>query len=117
MPLRIASPKYNNRKVHAEGYVFGSIGEYTRYLVLKTEELAGGITDLEVHPSYELLPAFRDRNGKKHRAIFYVADFGYKRGHVIVEDYKGFATQVFLIKEKMFRYRYPEIDFRVLYCK
>ena len=47
----------------------------------------------------------------------YRADFSYIEGcesaNYVVEDVKGEPTPEFIIKEKMFRTRWPEIDFRV----
>ncbi len=107
--------KHNNRKVAYDGYVFDSIAEYHRYQALRQEEQAGLITGLLVHPPYELQAAFTDRAGKKHRPICYEADFSYYRGYaLVVEDVKGYATKEFRIKEKLFRFRYPEIDFRII---
>src|SRR5215216_857753 len=112
------APKYNNRKVEYDGYVFDSIAEYKRYKELRLLCESGAIEDLEVHPRYELQPGFRDKRGRKHRAIVYLADFRYIEvidpqsimGRSVVEDTKGKRTKDFCIKEKLFRYRYPDID-------
>lgn len=117
-----APPKYGNQKMTTDGYTFDSKAEETRYRELLLLEVAGQIEDLVLQPSYELQPAFRDAQGRRHRAIHYVGDFGYTealdpdsiQGRAVVEDVKGKATSVFLLKEKMFRYKYPLIDLRVL---
>ena len=56
-----------------------------------------------------LQPGFT-KNGKRHRPITYRADFRvrYKDGHEAIIDVKGYKTQVFRIKQKMFEYKYPE---------
>lgn len=66
-----------------------------------------------------------DRRRKKHnkanpdnkvnivQAIKYISDFKvkYKNGAVKVIDVKGIKTADFKIKEKMFKFRYPELPF------
>ena len=100
--------KYNAHPVEIDGYVFASGKEGRRYLQLKAMQQAGEIFGLELQPEFELLPAFRDITGKKHRAIKYRADFKYRdiTKAVIVEDSKGYETAVFKIKRKLFCHRY-----------
>ena len=77
-------------------------------------EKNGEISGLRVHPVFELQSSFQ--HGKfKFRRITYEADFEYyeKRKHV-VEDVKGFSTAVFKLKHKLFVYKYPNIDFRIV---
>ena len=43
------------------------------------------------------------------RAVYYISDFTYidtATGEIIVEDTKGFRTADYILKRKMFRYRY-----------
>ena len=68
------------------------------------------IGDIVVHPSYVLQDGFVGFDGKKHRSLTYEADFEYfcfeeKRKHI--EDVKGFKTQVYRIKKKLFLKRLP----------
>ena len=107
--------KLKNKKVTFEGINFDSIAECQRYQQLQLFERAKIITDLELQPVFELQPAFRHK-GKAIRAIKYIADFRYIEVGVgvVVEDTKGFSTADFLIKEKMLKYRYPDIDFRLV---
>lgn len=95
-----------------DGIVFHSKREAWRYWELKSLQRAGTITDLELQPEYELIPAFEYR-GKKERAIKYRADFRYKNraGETIVEDVKGHKTDVYKIKRKMLLSMYPDINF------
>lgn len=106
--------KYRNRRCKVDGHSFDSKAEADRYRVLKDMQEHGEITGLTLQPQFELLPSFSSR-GEHFRSIRYVADFSYhKDGVHVVEDVKGMATAVFKLKAKMFRYRYPEIDFRVV---
>ena len=108
--------KYGNTQVLAEGHCFDSIAEHRRYGELKLQMHAGEITDLGVHPRFEIVPAFTDvRTGVEYKAVDYEADFVYMEGaQLVVEDIKGKRTDVFKLKEKLFRSKYPHIDFRII---
>lgn len=94
--------KYGNKKMEVDGYVFDSFMEANRYHQLKLLQRVGEISELKVHPKYELQNKF-SYQGKSYRAIFYEADFEYKTatGHWIIEDVKGHATQEYLLKKKL----------------
>jgi hypothetical protein len=107
--------KYGNERVTIDGYTFDSQAEGTRYAALRLMEKAGAIEGLSVHPVYLLQAAFRDSTGARHRAITYEADFSYTEGgRAICEDVKGHRTEVFRLKEKLFRFRYPDIELKVI---
>lgn len=107
--------KYGNRKVTANGYIFDSRLEANRYAELLLLVKAGAITDLRFHPIFELQPAFTDTQGRKHRAINYEADAQYiEDGKKVVLEVKGFETAVWLVKKKMFLFKYPELELRVV---
>jgi uncharacterized Zn finger protein (UPF0148 family) len=106
-----AKLKYNNVQVQDDGYKFDSKAERNRYHQLKYMQGAGEISELKVHPVYELQASF-ERDGKQIRAINYEGDFSYiKNGEQIVEDVKGVRTKEFNTKYKLFLYKYPEIKF------
>lgn len=68
---------------------------------------AGKIENLRQQPKFELQPAFR-LNGKKIRNISYVADFSYwdhGEDKKVIEDTKGYGTNVYKLKKKMFLYK------------
>lgn len=66
------------------------------------------ISELKRQVPYEILP----KNGKE-KPIHYVPDFTYvEDGKLVAEDVKGYKTDVYRLKRKMFLYRYPEIEFR-----
>ena len=112
----MARNKYNAQKTEINGIIFDSKREAERYLELLALQQAGEITLLEIHPRFELQQAFKDSNGKRQRAITYEADFEYMDNNYThtVEDVKGFETDVFKIKKKIFMYQYPFIDFRIV---
>lgn len=102
--------KYGNRRCSMDGYTFDSVKEMNRYADLKFMLLAHEITDLELQKEYELQPAFKDKDGKRIRPIYYRADFVYKDkdGNTIIEDVKSEATKkdaVYTIKKKMMAYK------------
>lgn len=100
--------KYHNKKVEYDGYTFDSIREKNYYIKLKLLEKAGKIKELELQKEYELQPSYKLGN-KTNRKITYRADFTYKtteddKLHVI--DVKGFRTDVYRLKKKLFEYKY-----------
>lgn len=101
--------KYGNRKTVVDGIKFDSKLEADRYCELKLLQRAGKITDLKLQPAFELLPSFR-KNGTTYRGIYYKADFSYTlNGKTIIEDTKGYRTEAYCLKKKLFEYRYPEL--------
>lgn len=106
--------KYKNKKVIIDGYKFDSIKEGTRYRQLKLLKQANEITELEMQKVFELQPSFK-YEGKTYRKITYIVDFYYydnKLHKYVAEDVKGFATDVYKIKKKMFMYKYSDIVFK-----
>lgn len=111
----------NAKKVLVDGMWFDSKGESRRYLVLKERFLAGVISKLERQPKFELIPhlTYVNEAGKtrvSQLAITWRADFRYldSDGHEVVEDFKGWPTDVFKIKLKLFKWRFPDVDIRIV---
>ena len=130
--------KYRNSKVEYDGHIFDSKSEMQRYCELKLLAKAGKIASLRLQVPFELIPAqYRptgeiykkgDKAGQPkikciERAVTYIADFVYVEiekypdgrtvaGNIIVEDVKGMRTKDYIIKRKLFRWRYPEYEFR-----
>ena len=106
--------KYGNKKVIVDGHRFDSKKEARRYGELKLLERAGKIKDLELQPKFELIPTIRTED-ETLRKVSYIADFKYidlESGKVIVEDVKGFKTDVYLLKKRLFLQKYTEYEFR-----
>ena len=100
--------KYHNKKVKYDGYTFDSIREKNYYIKLKLLEKAGKIKELELQKEFELQPSYK-LNNKTSRKITYRTDFTYKtteddKLHVV--DVKGFRTDVYRLKKKLFEYKY-----------
>lgn len=106
--------KYSNRR----GDGFDSQAEASRYDALLLLEQAGDISELCVKPRYVLVDAFTTFRGERVRAITYTPDYQYReRGRLVCEDVKGgkaTQTEVFKIKAKLFKLRYPDIELRIV---
>ncbi len=110
----MAYNKYKNKKTIVDGIPFDSLKEARRYQELKLLVKGGVIKDLELQPVFEIIPK-QKRNGKTIKRAKYIADFKYtdiQRGIEVVEDVKGFKTDVYKLKKKMFLYKYPQYEFK-----
>ena len=98
--------KYHNKKCTYKNMTFDSLKERNHYIVLELLQNTGQIKDLKRQVKYELQPSFK-LNNKTIRAITYIADFTYiQDGILVVVDTKGFRTKDYLLKKKMFQYKY-----------
>ena len=114
--MRIKYPKkhkYNAKRVEFEGFRFDSKKEAKRYQELRILEKAGKIKDLQFQPVFILQEGFYYQ-GKAIRQITYRADFEYvdEKGNIVVEDVKGFKTDVYKLKKKLFLKKYREVVFK-----
>ena len=116
--------KYNNKKAELDGITFDSTKEMKRYIVLKKAQEGGIISDLMLQVKFELIPAVREKYIKHLKTkdkecertiqlpITYTCDFQYtKNGETIIEDVKASPKiasldKSFIIKEKLFRWKY-----------
>lgn len=114
--------KYHNTKTVADGIKFDSKLEAERYAQLKILERAGVIRELELQPSFELIPSFK-KNGKTWRRTVYKADFRYilaEGDRIIIEDVKGSTaviTDAFRLKQKLFEYKNPDLTISIVTSK
>jgi hypothetical protein len=98
--------KYHNKKCEYKGLKFDSLKERNHYIVLEQLEKTGQIKELKLQVKYELQPSFK-LNGKTIRAINYIADFTYlKDNKLVVVDVKGMRTKEYMLKKKLFQYKY-----------
>jgi len=95
--------KYKNKPTVIDNIRFASKKEALRYTDLKLLLKAGEISELKLQPRFDFPMGF-----------FYKADFQYKeKNKVVVEEVKGMKTDVFVLKEKCFRYFYPLLELRI----
>ena len=112
----------NHKTIRVDGLKFDSQKEYDRYLFLKKAEDEGLISNLRTQVKFELIPSvteeyvvhLKTKDKIKTRtlqlAITWTADFVYiKDGEEIIEDVKprkDLLSDRFVIKEKLFFWRY-----------
>jgi hypothetical protein len=93
---RPAKSKYGNRFTEVDGIKFHSAKEARRYGELKILQAAGEIRALMLQPRFKLAV-----NGQ--HVTTYVADFIYDQGgKTVVEDVKGYKTELYKLKAKLF---------------
>ena len=108
--------KYRAQPVVINGVRFASKAEAARYGQLRLLAQAGQIRCLRLQPTFVLQEAFTRPDGKRVRAIKYIADFSYcdNTGREIVEDVKGVETPVFRLKQKLFWRAFPHLELRII---
>ncbi len=102
--------KYKAKKAIVDGITFDSKKEAGRYQELKLLERAGAVKGLVLQPRFLLQDKFKYK-GKTERKIEYIADFEYmdtKTGKVVIEDVKGYKTDVYKLKRKLFLKQYGD---------
>lgn len=95
-------PKYGNHRVKLDGISFASGREAGRYQQLKALEGAGFIARLELQPRFPLYAHGPDVHMSRTQIGAYVADFRYldELGRTVIEDAKGFRTELYKWKKK-----------------
>ena len=103
------------------GQIFDSVKEYHRYQTLCLLEKAGTIQNLE-RQAVLIIQDGCDYPGEHPRPIRYCADFRYdENGVTVIEDVKGYdekkkkwlTTQVFDLKWKLLKAKYPNYKFHL----
>lgn len=97
--------KYRNVKTALAGRVFDSKLEARRFGELTLMKQAGVIRWFNCQPSFEIGPRIR------YKPDFIVCG---EDGQIWFEDAKGKATREFIIKEKLFREKYPDLELRIV---
>lgn len=100
--------KYYSKKIVVDGIKFDSKKEAAYYQKLKILEKADKIKNLTLQKEFLLQEKFK-LNGKTRREINYRADFSYistddDKLHIV--DVKGYRTDVYKLKKKLFEYKY-----------
>ena len=96
--------KYGNQKVVVDGIKFDSKKEASRYQELRLLRRAGKIDNLRLQVPYVLID-----KSKYGGAIKYIADFVYYDNELqkeIVEDTKGYLTDLYKLKRRLMAERY-----------
>ncbi len=103
--------KYRNKKKTIGCKTFDSTREAKRYATLRLLEEAGEILNLRTQVKFELIPTQKDPETGKviERAASYIADFVYVdrlTDKTVVEDAKGYRTDLYKLKRKMMLHKY-----------
>lgn len=101
--------KYSNKKITIDGLKFDSKKEGKRYTELKLLEAAGEITNLEMQKRFEIIPKQAGERASNYIADFVYYDFNKQRK--VIEDVKGFKTDVYKLKRKLVKLKYPDYEF------
>lgn len=108
MLLNFKKNKYGNKKING----YDSKKEHKRSLQLKQLQKERKISKLEEQKVFVLQESFKNNQNKTIRAIKYIVDYYYiENGIKVAEDVKGFKTDVYKIKAKLFQKKYPSIRF------
>lgn len=99
--------KYNAKKTEVDGIKFDSKAEADFYGYLKYLKKSKMISSVERQKRIVILPSY-EIEGRKVRAVHYIADFviTYIDGEVEYVDVKGYETDIFKLKKKMFESMY-----------
>lgn len=94
----LTTSKYHNQRTKIDGKNFASKKEANRYIELKILERSKEITNLKCQVPFTIIE--KSDHGK---AIKYIADFTYndRYGHFVIEDTKGFKTDVYKLKKRL----------------
>ncbi|MGG4042103.1 DUF1064 domain-containing protein [Bacillus smithii] len=113
-----SASKYKSKKVEVDGHVFDSKIEARYYEQLKWLQEHNQILFFRLQPRYLLQEAFT-KDGKTYRKIEYIADFEVHHldGSIEVVDVKGYETEAFRLKRKLFEKKYPHRLSLVTYVK
>ena len=127
--------KIKHKKTEVDGIVFHSKMESRYYELLKCKLESGEIKSFELQPEFILQEKFIIVDGKTIlgsdpefnklkrqtkaptvQAIKYISDFKveYLDGRIEIVDTKGQETADFKIKKKMFMYKYPHLELKVI---
>lgn len=109
MKKNAITSKMKNKIVIVNGIKFLSKMEADFYEFLLQSNNAD---DIELQPRFALQPTFK-KNGITHHSITYIADFRVKSKNLIY-DVKGQKTIHFILKYKMFEYKYPELHLTLI---
>lgn len=100
------SNKYGAKRIRVNGHTFDSKREADRYKILKAMQMAREISELELQPQFPFMIGgkpvlMRSKGFPNGRRVKYVADFRYKDadGNTVIEDVKGYATDVYKLKK------------------
>jgi len=113
--FNVNTSKNSKEKRTLNGHEFSSDVEYRFYVYLLSKQEKGIVKSIKIQPKY-LLQERYEKYGKKVLPIYYISDFEveYINGDIITYDVKGMSTPDFILKKKIFDYKYPDKVLRVI---
>ncbi len=103
-------PKYNNNRIKVDGILFDSQFEADYYNNLKLQLRMGTIKGFCRQAQFILLEGFAGSQPEIYKADFIVFNLD---GTAEVIDTKGVETEVFKIKHKQFKAKFPGLDIKI----
>lgn len=103
--------KYHSKRVKVDGILFDSQKEADYYSDLKIQLQAGVIKGFCRQPEFVLLAGFAKQRPETYRADFIVFNLD---GTAEIVDTKGVETEVFKIKHKQFRAKFPGLELEIV---
>jgi hypothetical protein len=103
-------PKYGNNKVIVDGIYFDSQLEADKYSELKLSLKMGVISGFCRQPEFILIEGLGLTKPETYRADFIVFNLD---GTCEIIDTKGIQTEVFRIKHKQFKQKFPRLELKV----
>lgn len=107
----VKKSKYNNSRIKRDGILFDSTLEADYYDHLKLQLKAGTILGFCRQPEFILLEGFADQKPETYKADFIIFNLD---GTAEVADTKGFQTEIFKIKHKQFRAKFPGLELKIV---
>lgn len=113
--------KYRNVITTVDNIKFHSAAESRYYVQLKALLQNGRICNLDLQPKFEIVPKYKNGNGEKIQAAYYVADFRYvdmDSGENVIVDVKRkqTATDTYRLKKKLFEKIYYPLTVNEVDC-
>jgi hypothetical protein len=110
IPASEKESKYHSNRIKVDGILFDSQKEANKYCELKLELKAGLILGFCMQPKFILLEGTDTERPETYRADFIVFNLD---GTSEIIDTKGILTEVFRIKKKQFKARYPKLELKM----
>lgn len=104
-------PKYRNNRTKVDGILFDSKKEADYYSDLKLQLRIGTIWGFCRQPEFILLEGFAGVRPETYRADFIVFNLD---GTCEIVDVKGYRTEVYKIKEKQFKIKFPRLELKIV---
>lgn len=111
--------KFNSQTQTVDGISFHSKKEAAYYQELKLRKKCRDIMDFERQVSFELYGWYPNKDtsqNERKKVCCHIVDFlvTTKEGNKEVHEVKGFATDVWELKHKLFEANYPDVPYRVV---